>query len=53
MKCKACGRTIVFLRTVTGTPIPISKETTDSVDEYFGKDRHVSHFADCPEPKTL
>ena len=49
MKCKGCGREIVFLRTATGTAIPVNKETTDEVDEYFDKDRHVSHFADCQE----
>jgi hypothetical protein len=49
MKCKGCGREIVFLRTATGNAIPVNKETTDAVDEYFDKNRHVSHFADCPE----
>ena len=49
MKCKGCGREIVFLRTATGTAIPVNKETTDSVDEYFERDRHVTHFRTCPE----
>ena len=49
MKCKACGKEITFLRTDKGKAIPVNKETTDVADEYFDRDRHVSHFADCPE----
>lgn len=49
MKCKACGREIVFLRTELGKAIPVNKETVDAADEYFDRDRHVTHFRDCPK----
>lgn len=53
MKCRACGKEIVFLKTATGKIMPVNKETTDAADEYFDKDRHISHFSDCPEAKTF
>ena len=48
-RCKACGKEITYLRTATGKIMPVDKETTDSADKYFDKDRHTSHFATCPE----
>ena len=30
MKCKSCGKEIVFLRTATGKAIPVNKETVDA-----------------------
>jgi hypothetical protein len=50
MICKACSKEIVYLRTATGKIMPVDKETTDAADEYFDKDRHVSHFATCSDP---
>lgn len=49
MNCRACGKEIVFLRTSTGKSIPVNKETTDAADVHYDKDRHISHFADCPK----
>lgn len=49
MNCKSCGKEIVFLRTDTGKAIPVDKETADAADEYFDRDRHVTHFRTCPE----
>lgn len=48
MKCKSCGKEIVFLRTEKGKYIPINADSSASEDIYFNKDRHISHFADCP-----
>ena len=48
MKCKACGKEITFLRTATGKAIPVDKESTDAADEYFDRDRHITHFRTCP-----
>jgi len=57
MKCKSCGKPIVFLRTEKGKMIPVNSDTVDvvdikgtpvCVDEYFDHKRHVSHFSDCP-----
>jgi hypothetical protein len=58
MKCKACQKEIVFLRTEKGKQIPVNADTVDvvekngipwCVDEYFDHTRHVSHFSDCPK----
>ncbi len=43
MKCKTCGREIVFLRTDKGDAVPVDKRLTDIVDEYFDRDRHRRH----------
>jgi len=48
MKCRSCGKEIVFLRTDQGKAIPVDKETVDAIDEYFDRDRHVTHFRTCP-----
>ena len=53
MQCKSCGKEIVFLRTDRGNSIPVDKETVDAVDEYFDKDRHVTHFSTCPDAKKF
>ena len=49
MKCKSCGKEITFLRTDKGKAIPVDKGTVDAADEYFDRDRHVTHFRTCPE----
>lgn len=49
MNCRACNKEIVFLKTESGKLIPVDKETTDSADEYFDRDRHVTHFRTCPK----
>lgn len=49
MNCRACNKEIVFLKTDSGKLIPVDKETTDSADEYFDRDRHVTHFRTCPK----
>jgi hypothetical protein len=53
MKCKSCGKEITFLRTDSGKAIPVDKETVDPIDEYFDRDRHVTHFRTCPEAGTF
>jgi predicted RNA-binding protein with PUA-like domain len=52
MKCQACGKEIVFLRTENGKIVPVDKETTDPADEYYDpRERgHVSHFKTCTDP---
>ena len=49
MKCKSCGKEITFLRTDKGKAIPVDKDTVNAADEYFDRDRHVTHFRTCPE----
>jgi hypothetical protein len=53
MKCKACNKEITFLRTDRGNVIPVDKESVDAADEYFDRDRHVTHFRTCPKAKDF
>jgi hypothetical protein len=53
MKCKSCGKEITFLRTNKGKAIPVDKDTVDAADEYFDRDRHVTHFRTCPNAKDF
>jgi hypothetical protein len=48
LRCKACQKEIAFLLTDTGRMIPVDKESTDAADEYFDRERHVTHFRTCP-----
>jgi hypothetical protein len=53
MKCKSCGKEIVYLRTAAGKIMPVDRETTDAADEYFDQERHTSHFATCPDAERF
>jgi hypothetical protein len=47
-ECKSCGKQIVFIATRKGSTMPIDATTYEIGDEYFDKEKHVSHFATCP-----
>ena len=49
IKCKSGEKEITFLRTDKGKAIPVDKDTVDAADEYFDRDRHVTHFRTCQE----
>lgn len=49
MNCKSCGKEITFLGTDMGTVVSVDKETIYVADEYFDRDRHVTHFRACAE----
>jgi hypothetical protein len=44
--CRSCGASIVWTRTATGKPMPLSVLT---IEERNGAKYALSHFADCPE----
>lgn len=53
MKCKACDKDIVFLKTGAGKLIPVDKETVvldryDRPAEMYDPAKHVTHFITCP-----
>ncbi len=49
MKGRSCGKESVFVRTDKGGVIPVDAETAD-FDEYaYDKNRHITHFATCPD----
>lgn len=47
--CRSCGREIVWLRTRSGSNMPVNAETVEPGDDAFDARRHVSHFSDCPQ----
>lgn len=60
-KC-SCGKTIYFLKTVTGKTMPVTEDQLhedelsaldNGIDVDFDRSRHISHFADCPDAKTF
>jgi hypothetical protein len=47
--CGSCGARIVFLRTQSGSRMPVDAETVTAGDtQYEAKAGHVSHFKTCP-----
>jgi len=46
--CRRCGDKIVFLLNEKGKRVPCDPVGIDEADEYFDRDRHVRHFATCP-----
>lgn len=51
MKCKHCGKSIVFMRTKSGKSMPVNAETVSYGDEFtkfYDSKIHISHFSDCP-----
>lgn len=47
-ECRSCGASIVWLKTEAGKNMPVDADTVDEGDEEFDNDKHVSHFATCP-----
>jgi hypothetical protein len=47
--CRSCGAEIVWLRTKAGRLIPVNAATALETDTEFDHNRHVSHFATCPQ----
>ena len=51
--CDECEQHIVFLKTDTGSTMPVDAESLDPDDDedtMFDKDRHVTHFSTCTKP---
>ena len=51
--CETCGARIVMMRTVTGSRMPVNRDSLPEVFsrnvEYSAGAGHVSHFATCPQ----
>ena len=63
-KCKACGKSIIFLTTSSGRQMPVDVDGTQIMlkpgaiadpEDYifFNSSKHISHFATCPKAKTF
>lgn len=48
-RCRSCRARIVFLKTVAGKAMPVDADTVETDEKTFDHERHVSHFATCPE----
>lgn len=50
MKCRSCGKEIVFLKTRKGNLIPVNAETIQGKETTFDvASGHVPHFSTCPD----
>lgn len=47
--CTGCGGRMIYLRTRTGSRMPVDAETVAEDDHIFDHKRHTSHFATCPK----
>lgn len=46
---ESCNARIIFLRSRTGSQVPVDADSVDPEDtDYDPKRGHVSHFATCP-----
>lgn len=52
LTCRACGKEIVFLKTINGKNIPVDYNTYDN-ETVFNHKFHTSHFATCPAAKEF
>lgn len=48
-RCRACRARIIFLKTSSGKAMPVDADTVEASDDQFDHERHVSHFATCPD----
>jgi hypothetical protein len=48
-RCKSCRAKIIWFKTAAGKNMPIDADTVEADDEEIDLDRHVSHFATCPD----
>lgn len=48
-KCRSCDEYIVWMKTEAGKNMPVDADSVDESDELlFDPDKHISHFATCP-----
>lgn len=49
-RCRSCDEYIVWMKTEAGKNMPVDADSCDEDDELiFDPDKHISHFATCPE----
>jgi endogenous inhibitor of DNA gyrase (YacG/DUF329 family) len=52
VRCRSCGKPIVWFRAKNGKLMPVNAETCRPTDAEHTLDlsRHISHFATCRDP---
>lgn len=49
MRCKSCRAQIIWFKTEAGKNMPVDADTVEADDTELDLERHVSHFATCPQ----
>lgn len=48
-RCRSCRAQIIWLTTAAGKNMPVDADTVDPEDQEFIRDKHVTHWATCPD----
>lgn len=48
-RCRTCRAQIIWFKTEAGKNMPVDADTVEAEDDELDLDRHVSHFATCPQ----
>jgi hypothetical protein len=48
VRCASCPGLIVWLKTKNGANMPTDASSVDPEDRIFDHQKHISHFATCP-----
>jgi predicted RNA-binding Zn-ribbon protein involved in translation (DUF1610 family) len=49
VRCRSCRAQIIWFKTEAGAKMPVDALTVEPEDTELDLERHVSHFASCPE----
>lgn len=52
-ECKRCKAPIVWLKTAKGANMPVDAATVKEGDYFYRSDRHMPHWATCPDAKEF
>ena len=52
-KTCTCGQELVMLLTDKGKRMPCHAETVDAADEYWDRERHTTHWGNCPDAQKF
>jgi hypothetical protein len=48
-RCRSCNARIIWFETAAGRRMPVDADTVEAEDVELDLQRHVSHFATCPD----
>ena len=48
-RCRSCRARIIWFKTDSGKNMPVDADTVEPEDDELDLERHVSHFANCPQ----
>jgi hypothetical protein len=47
-RCNSCRKQIIWFKTEAGKNMPVDADTVEAGDDELDLERHISHFATCP-----